>query len=99
MSATTFKYDQNTHVLALEVAGKNGEKNYLSVDATAFIANSIVDHITVEDGNVNVYWKNTSGSLDNVSIPIDKLIQAYRAGDGITIEKNVSDGIYQVAAD
>lgn len=98
-ASTKFTYDVNTHVLSLAVANRDGQQTALSVDATAFIANSIVDHIAVNGENVEVYWKNTSGSLDHVSIPVDTLIQAYRPGDGISIEKNVDDGIYSVAAD
>lgn len=98
-ASTRFEYDKNGHTLTLTVIDKDGGTTPLSVDATEFIANGIVDHIDIAGENVNVYWKNTSGSFDSVSIPISKLIQAYRAGDGIAISKNVSDGIYSISAD
>lgn len=46
-----------------------------------------------------MYWKNQSGSLESISVPISELIQAYRGGSGIGVGLNGVDGIYEISAD
>lgn len=103
-AAVTFAKEEIEGQEYLVVRGKNNEE-LGKVSTAEFTADSFLDDVTIEDGNINFTWKMADGTEKTDSVDLSNYIKPYNA-DGTTIELNaetntfsVKDGVFAKSAD
>lgn len=103
-STVTFAKEEIEGQEYLVVRGKNNEE-LGKVSTAEFTADSFLDDVTIEDGNINFTWKMADGTEKTDSVDLSNYIKPYNA-DGETIELNaetntfsVKDGVFAKSAD
>lgn len=103
-AAVTFAKEEIEGQEYLVVRGKNNEE-LGKVSTAEFTADSFLDDVTIEDGNINFTWKMADGTEKTDSVDLSNYIKPYNA-DGETIELNaetntfsVKDGVFAKSTD
>ena len=80
-----FKYLPNIHSMQIIYGGKGQQTSVLSIDTTELIKSRIIKRIEIIGGNIRIYWDNTSGTEEYVTIPLNTWVQIYEGINGIDI--------------
>ena len=78
-----FTYDNSGHALKLRLNNMIGNSKELSVDATYFISNGIINHIETnfDSQTLIIYWKTNDGDTKALPIPLQNLVTIYKQAE------------------
>lgn len=103
-AAVTFAKETLEGQEYLVIRGKNNEE-LGKVSTAEFTADSFLDDVTIDGGNINFTWNMADGTEKTDSVDLSNYIKPYNA-DGTTIELNaetntfsVKDGVFAKSAD
>lgn len=82
--SSTLKLNYNSDRHIIQILGK-GDEEISHIDASAFIKDGMIQEASYDNGFISLTF-NTDGPKEPIKIDVSKLIDTYRAGDGLELD-------------